>query len=88
MRENELEHLDRRLGAVKALSEVGDQDGSGASRVAGTATGTVRRECYSETLSRNSSAAAPIRLSLLISATVRSGWATYQPSALIWWLAR
>src|SRR6266850_480866 len=35
-------------------------------------------------LSRNSSTALPIRVSLRVSATVRSGLATYQPSAVTW----
>src|SRR5215831_5612946 len=38
-------------------------------------------------LSRNSSAALPMRFSRRMSRTVRSGWATYQPSAAIWYLA-
>ena len=40
------------------------------------------------TLSRNSSTALPIFFSRWISATVRSGWATYQPSAVIWCFTR
>src|SRR5215510_1944535 len=38
-------------------------------------------------LSRNSSAALPTRFTRWMSRTVRSGWATYQPSAVTWWLA-
>ena len=38
-------------------------------------------------LSRKSSAALPTRFTRWISRTVRSGWATYQPSAVIWCLA-
>src|SRR5262245_58990141 len=37
-------------------------------------------------LSRNSSAALPIRFTWEMSRTVKSGWATYQPSAVIWYL--
>src|SRR5215510_16200322 len=37
-------------------------------------------------LSRNSSAALPMRFTWEMSRTVRSGWATYQPSAVIWCL--
>src|SRR5262245_18575383 len=37
-------------------------------------------------LSRNSSAALPMRFTWEMSRTVKSGWATYQPSAEIWYL--
>src|SRR5262249_54160742 len=38
-------------------------------------------------LSRNSSAALPTRFTRWMSRTVRSGWATYQPSAVTWYFA-
>src|SRR5262249_54356597 len=43
--------------------------------------------CGYPILSRNSSTALPVRFSFVMSRTVRSGWATYQPSAVIWYLA-
>src|SRR5262249_49882987 len=43
--------------------------------------------CRYPTLSSSSSTALPTFSSLRVSATVRFGLATYQPSAVIWWLA-